>query len=106
MPMYTFTTHDFNLSQPTLRDINNAGEVVGSFFDTLGRVHGFVTQFSQPVPFDDPLAGPGGTFANGVTAAATGALVQVVGTYFDANNTSHAYLRRRHFLHHRRSLGN
>jgi probable HAF family extracellular repeat protein len=91
MPMYTFTTTDFHLMQPTLRDINNAGEVVGSFFDTLGREHGYVTQFSVPIQFDDP-SGADGTQANGVTAAATGALVQVVGTYFDANNTSHAYL--------------
>ena len=30
MPTYTFTTTDFNLMQPNLRDINNAGEVVGS----------------------------------------------------------------------------
>src|SRR2546430_6988660 len=76
--------------QPNLRDINNAGEVVGSV-----QSHGFLTQFGQAVFIDDPNAGVGGTTqANGVTATATGALVQVVGSYFAAGNNSpfHAYL--------------
>lgn len=60
--------------------INAAGQVVGTYTDTLGR-HGFVYAEGAFLPLDAPGArlGPrSGTSAHGVNAAG-----QVVGDYFD-----------------------
>jgi probable HAF family extracellular repeat protein len=45
--------------------VNNAGQVVGSYVDAAGKMHGFVTSMGRLTTVDDPH-GPGGTVVNGI----------------------------------------
>jgi len=87
MPMYSFTTIDNPAGAGTTnpRDINNAGQIVGSYRDNTGN-HGFLFQNGVFTPIDDPLAAAN-TTANGINQSG-----QIVGSYVDANNATHAFL--------------
>jgi probable HAF family extracellular repeat protein len=67
-------------------NINNLGEIVGSYADANGIYHGFIYQNGVYTTLDDPL-GVGGTGLYGVND-----LGQIVGVYFDASGTAYAFL--------------
>ena len=62
--------------QTALRGINARGDVVGFYFDTADRQHGFVRQDGLDTTIDFPLAGVRATIANGINAQG-----EIVGQY-------------------------
>jgi probable HAF family extracellular repeat protein len=73
-------------------DINDFGQVVGSFNDAQGLNHGFVRYADGPLKtIDAPGAGAGpdqGTVAYGINIEG-----EIVGQYNDSNNVYHGFLR-------------
>ena len=76
-------------AQGTLaQGINNAGTVVGNYFDAAGVSHGFLySGGSYTTLHDDPAAAGNVTFVQGINASGT-----VVGYYTDAGGTEHGFL--------------
>ena len=101
MPVNVFTTIDDPLAALGTEafGINDAGLIVGQFFDVNTRRHGFLLSGGSFMTLDDPLGTSGsGSVTNGINDAG-----QVVGTFL---NGGHPWLprERRHFHDHRRSL--
>src|SRR5262245_32173633 len=71
MPVYTFTTldHPSGTVATGANGINDAGQIVGVYIDASRQGHGFLLSGGTFTTLDDPSAGPGGTFANGINAA-------------------------------------
>ena len=92
--LYSTVTHTFtDIADPNAgpqgtaaTGINNAGNVVGFYTDSLGNSHGFLFDGSTYHMIDDPL-GAGGTFAYGIND-----LGDIVGLYFDASSNAHGFL--------------
>jgi probable HAF family extracellular repeat protein len=71
-------------------DINAAGQIVGTFIDSAGVLHGFVDINGQFTTLDDPNAGTGsgqGSALLGINDAG-----QVTGVFKDANGVVHGFL--------------
>jgi probable HAF family extracellular repeat protein len=61
-----FTLDDPSATEGTFAlGINDAGQIVG-FYKNASGYHGFLLSGSTYTTLDDPLAGPGGTFAYGI----------------------------------------
>jgi hypothetical protein len=90
----TFTTFDPPGSLGTApSSINPAGEIVGSYHDTT-TYHGFLRATDGTITIlDAPEAAPGPAYPNGTNASLITPHGLIVGTYFDANFTSHVFLR-------------
>ena len=86
MPVYTYTTIDDPLATKgtTAEDINNAGQIVGSYDNGSGQ-HGFLYSNGVFTTLDDPLA------TNGTEALGINDLGQIVGDYSDATGV-HGFL--------------
>jgi len=59
MPVYNYTTLDDPLAvkfDTNANGINSAGQVVGGYRDSSGRIHGFLYSGRAYVTIDDPLA--------------------------------------------------
>jgi probable HAF family extracellular repeat protein len=70
-------------------DINNSGQVVGSYFQS-GVQHGFLYQSGSVTILDHPNAGTSsgqGTFAGGINEAG-----QIVGGYYDVAGILHGFI--------------
>jgi probable HAF family extracellular repeat protein len=70
--------------------INNAGDIVGEYWDTNFVSHGYVYSHGQYTTVDDPLAGTApfqGTSAMGINDRG-----DIVGTYYDANWGGHGFV--------------
>jgi probable HAF family extracellular repeat protein len=70
--------------------INEDGQVVGSFVDAMGAMHGFVWSHGRARQIDDPHHGPDGTLVNGLNDRG-----QIVGFYVDAAGNTHGFLASR-----------
>jgi uncharacterized membrane protein len=71
-----------------LNAINNLGEMVGVFTDSVGQ-HGFVYKLGGAfTTIDVPNSQAGTTSASGINN-----LGQIVGSYDDASNVSHGFIR-------------
>lgn len=83
-----FTTISDPLSTGTTnpQGINNAGQIVGYYLDSVSLAHGFVYENGIYTTLDDPLA-TGGTYVTGINN--TG---QMVGYYYDATGYQHGFL--------------
>jgi len=74
--------------------INDAGAIVGHYADKSGVNHGFLrSPTGEFITFAAPAAGTapgsgGGTFPRGLNAGGA-----IIGTYADANNVNHGFLR-------------
>jgi uncharacterized membrane protein len=66
--------------------INNADQVVGSYVDAAGAMHGFLFSHGQLTRVDDPN-GAGGTVVNGLNNKG-----QLVGFYVDAAGNTHGMI--------------
>jgi probable HAF family extracellular repeat protein len=66
------------LERPTAEDINNAGQIVGSYDNVSGQ-HGFLYSSGVFTTLDDPLV------TNGTEALGINDLGQIVGDYSDAS---------------------
>src|SRR5438105_5274689 len=68
--------------------INNAGQIVGTYFDSAHTIHGFLYDPSTGTytTLDDPL-GAGGTQATGINNAG-----QIVGYFTDVNGGVHGFI--------------
>ena len=64
---------------------NDAGQVVGYYFDASGGVHGFIYSAGTYTTLNDPSA-ENGTVAEGINDAG-----EVVGYYFDANGNAQVF---------------
>ena len=83
------TTLDFGAASNTQAlGVNNHDQVVGSFVDKAGAMHGFVWHAGTPTQVDDPN-GTGGTLVNGINNRG-----QIVGFYVDAAGNTHGMLAR------------
>lgn len=92
------TTFDPPNSQSTfVAGLNDEGEITGYFNDASGVVHGYVRAFDGKITsFDAPGAGTsGGGLYQGTFGYNVDNLGTVLGTYVDANNVSHGFLRAR-----------
>src|SRR5262249_34291384 len=70
--------------------INDAGQIVGKYFDANFVNHGFLLSAGQYTTLDDPNAGTGpgqGTLAPGINSRG-----QIVGFYADASTVPHGFL--------------
>jgi probable HAF family extracellular repeat protein len=65
--------------------INDAGQIVGSYFDGHSGYHGFLYSGGFFTTIDDPSAAR--TFPNGINMSG-----QIVGTYTDSTNHDHGFL--------------
>jgi hypothetical protein len=90
----TYTTFDPPGSLGTApAGINPAGQIVGAYFDTITN-HGFLRDTDGTITtLDAPGAAPGPAFPNGTNASLITPQGLIAGTYFDANSTSHVFLR-------------
>ena len=68
--------------------LDNAGQVVGSFVDAAGKMHGFVWQNRKVRQIDDPN-GKAGTLVNGIDNRN-----QIVGFFVDAKGNTNGFLAR------------
>jgi probable HAF family extracellular repeat protein len=71
--------------------INQDGQVVGSFVDGAGTMHGFVWSHGRTRQIDDPNHGAGGTLVNGLNDRG-----QLVGFYVDNAGNTHGFLASSH----------
>ncbi len=92
--LYNTLTHAFaDIADPSAGPngtaaigINNAGDVVGFYFDSSGNPNGFLFNGSTYKNIDDPSA-VNGTYAYGINN-----LGDVVGEYLDASSDAHGFL--------------
>ena len=87
-PADSYTTVSDPLAPPfsTLTAaINDAGVIVGKYFDASGVIHGFVDRRGGFTPVEDP-AGTGGTNVGGISN-----LGVIVGFYFDSSGNIHGF---------------
>jgi probable HAF family extracellular repeat protein len=87
MPVYNFTT----LADPAgagalALGINDAGQIVGLYDDSLSREHGFLLSGGTYTPLDDPLAAAGSTVASGINNKGL-----IVGSFDDSGGQSHGF---------------
>ncbi len=68
------------------KGINDAGQIVGYYYDANNNVHGFVDNGGTYTTLNDPSAA-GGTYAEGINNAG-----QIVGYYFDAAGAAHIFI--------------
>ncbi len=66
--------------------INNAGQIVGYYYDSSNAEHGFLYNGGAYTTLNGPL-GAGGTQAYGINDAG-----QIVGDYTDSSGTQHGFL--------------
>ena len=66
--------------------LNDAGQIVGIYFDSGGAVHGFLLSGSSYTNIDDPL-GINGTIASNINTAG-----QIAGDYIDSSSTPHGFV--------------
>ena len=66
--------------------INDAGQIVGFYYDSSVTAHGFLYSGGNYTTLDDP-SGTKGTIARGINDAG-----QIVGYYFDSSGTTHGFL--------------
>ena len=74
----------------TLTSINNAGQIVGYYYDSTGVVHGISNVSGSFVTSDDPHAGTAageGTFPTSINNAG-----QIVGYYYDSAGVAHGFI--------------
>ena len=89
MPVYNYTT----LDDPSAGSggatfafgINDAGQIVGFYQDSLSHQHGFLYSGGTYTAIDDPL-GTNGTVATGINNAG-----QIVGNYSDSSFAHHGF---------------
>lgn len=91
----TYTTFDPPDSLGTAAaGINPAGQIVGSYSDTIATNHGFLRDTDGTITtLDAPGAAPGPASPNGTHASLITPQGLIAGTYFDANFASHVFLR-------------
>jgi len=70
--------------------IDRADELVGSYLDAAGVMHGFLWSHDRLTTIDDPM-GAGGSLVNGLNNRG-----QLVGFYVDAAGLTHGFLADRH----------
>jgi probable HAF family extracellular repeat protein len=82
MPVYTYTTIDDPSATKgtTANDINNEGQIVGSYNNASGQ-HGFLYSNGVFTTLDEPLA------TNGTEALGINDMGQIVGDYDDGRVT-------------------
>ena len=89
---YTLTTFDEPNASLTAHNgteadgINNAGTIVGTYYDASGNAHGYLYSGISFTSLNDPNAGPAGTFAYGINASSL-----IVGYYADSGNVPHGF---------------
>jgi uncharacterized membrane protein len=82
-----FTSLSFGAQSNTQAlGVNNADQVVGSFLDAAGKMHGFVWHAGAVKQVDNPH-GTGGTLVNGINNRH-----QIVGFYVDAKGNTNGFL--------------
>ena len=67
--------------------INDAGQIVGVYFDSSGAQHGFLDSGGTYTTLNDPVSGAYDTVATGINDAG-----QIVGNYTDSSGTPHGFL--------------
>jgi probable HAF family extracellular repeat protein len=75
--------------------IDDAGQIVGFYYDFSAHPHGFLYCGGVYTTLDDPLAGNGAAFggaAQGTYATGINAAGQIVGYYLDSNGIEHGFL--------------
>jgi probable HAF family extracellular repeat protein len=83
---YTYTTILVPNSQQTVATaINDAGTVLGFWFDANYTEHCFIFQNGQVTSFDEPDA------ANGTSPSGINASGEIAGSYFDSGFTEHGF---------------
>jgi probable HAF family extracellular repeat protein len=98
---FTFTTiaDPSATSSTSPYGINNAGQVIGSFFSD-GTDYGFLYSGGTYTTVSDPLAGSGGTVAYGINDAG-----QIVGAYSTGSGEVEGFLDSGgNFYHHQRPV--
>jgi hypothetical protein len=74
--------------------INPAGAITGSYFDSNLLFHGFLRAADGTITvIDAPGAGSGAGTFQGTTIVGINAAGAIVGSYLDANNINHGFLR-------------
>jgi probable HAF family extracellular repeat protein len=91
---YTTTLNDPSNPGPPYdtspKGINNAGQIIGSYFDSNSRSHGFLYDGGNNyATIDDPAAGAS---ANVTTLAGINDAGQIVGYYQDASGDEHSFV--------------
>lgn len=69
--------------------INDAGAIVGTYYDSAGVMRGFLDSGGIFTSITDPLASPAG---GGTEAVGINNLGEIVGTYFDAQGAPYGFL--------------
>jgi probable HAF family extracellular repeat protein len=85
MTTYTFSTIDDPQGNSVAAGINDANQIVGTYYDSKGVAHGFSDSGGTYTPLDDPL-GINGTYAYGISNAGN-----IIGQYIDKNNTLQSF---------------
>lgn len=85
-PQYSTIVDPSGVYSTNTFGINNAGQLVGNYYDSNFTSHGFVESGGNFTTIDDPLAAQD-TVTNGIND--TG---QVAGYYADANNIGHSFV--------------
>jgi len=68
-------------------DPNDQGQIVGSYTDSSGVLHGFLCQGGTFSGIDVPFSGVTATEVSGINDRG-----EIVGRYLDSNSTSHGFL--------------